>query len=767
MVRSSISLVLPLVFAISACRGEEPKTDTVPDTGSPVIPDETDIDTGTPVDLDGDSWTGNEDCNDHDATIHPEADELCDGVDNDCNGSIDEGTPSDAATWYLDADGDGWGVVEESQEACAAPHGYVANDGDCDDANASWHPGAAESDCTDPNDYNCDGSVGYADVDADGFPACADCDDDSAAVNDDADELCDLLDNDCDGDIDEDATDAPTWYGDADGDGYGGSQFLLVSCDIQAGYVATSDDCDDVDAATYPGAAETCDLADNDCDGDIDEGVTQTWYADGDQDGYGDASQTTSACAAPAGYVSNGDDCDDSSASTSPAALEVCDGADNNCDGSTDEAGALGAATWYADTDGDGYGDSANSTDACDVPSGHVANATDCNDGDAAVHPAATEVCDSIDNDCNGTADGSDATDATTWYVDTDSDSYGSAASTQTACSQPAAHVANSDDCNDVDGAVHPGASEVCDGADNDCDGDTDDDDSSLDATTQSTWYADADGDGYGDSSAPTSACAQPSNHVSNTSDCDDNDSTVHPAAAEVCDGSDNNCDGQADDGLLGSSLSCPAESCKVILDDGSSTGDGIYWIDPGSAGAVQSYCDMNTYSGGWTLVARMTNGCATYDRGAVGALTSPSQSSCAKLSDDKINALRSSTGNGGVFWAWHDGGPYSLVAPKFLTITAGEFNAYDTDPTLYQQCSCSATGPFGAQYDYHPTMAGVYTHNGGWECNEPDSSNGCDSSNTNGSDLFLYQHALRQNGTFPADSHGVGGGSSGYLFFR
>jgi hypothetical protein len=534
--------------------------------------------------------------------------------------------------------------------------------------------------------------------------------------------------------------------------------------------VSNGDDCDDSSASTSPAALEVCDGTDNDCDGTTDEAGAineSTWYADSDGDGYGNANDSVGACNGATGYVADATDCNDADAAVNPASIEVCDGVDNDCNGTADAADAVDAPTWYEDVDSDGYGSTSQTAISCNAVSGFVSNGGDCNDADAAVNPGALEVCDGVDNDCNGTADGADATDATTWYVDADGDGYGSTAPTLVACSQPTSYVGNSDDCNDVQASIHPAATEVCDGADNDCDGDTDDADATLDTTTQTTFYADIDGDGYGDLASTTDACSVPSGHVPDSTDCNDGVNAIHPGATEACDGADTDCDGTADNGVQGSAATCAAESCKVILDGSSSTGDGVYWIDPDSTGAVQTYCDMSTYSGGWTLVSRMTNGCATYDRGAVGALTSPSQSSCAKLSDAKINALRSSTGNGGVFWAWHDGGPYSLVAPKFLTITAGEFNAYDTDPSLYQQCSCSATGPFGPQYDYHSTMAGVYTHNGGWECNEPDSSNGCNSSNTNGSDLFLYQHPLRQNGTFPADSHGVGGGSSGYLFFR
>ncbi len=99
------------------------------------------------------------------------------------------------------------------------------------------------------------------------------------------------------------------------------------------------------------------------------------------------------------------------------------------------------------------------------------------------------------------------------------------------------------EDCDDGDAAVHPGATETCDGIDEDCDGTTDED-----AVDAGTWYPDADGDGYGDEAAPTSACEQPPDTLSTGGDCDDGNAQVHPGAAEVCDNRlDDDCDPESD----------------------------------------------------------------------------------------------------------------------------------------------------------------------------------------------------------------------------
>ncbi len=415
--------------------------------------------------------------------------------------------------WYLDGDGDGYGDASSPREACDQPPAYVANDGDCDDSDPSTHPGAAEVDCTDATDYNCDGSSGYADADGDGWPACEDCDDSVAEVNPDAQEVCNDLDDDCDGDIDQDAVDAATWYGDADGDGYGGSVFVSVECEAPHGFVDNSEDCDDLDASSWPGADEVCDEADNNCDGEVDEGVLSTFYADDDGDGYGDANSPVEACDQPTGASHLDTDCDDSDPSARPGGIELCDSVDNDCDGDVD-VDAFDADEYWPDVDGDGFG-AGSSVEACDQPSGYADNEDDCDDGDNAINPLATETCDGVDEDCDGTAD-----------------------------------------------------------------------DSAID---QETWYRDADGDGYGDSTDSQDACDQPSGYIDDDTDCDDTDGDVNPGATEECDGDDEDCDGVADNGATGTEEDCPGTDC------GDFSGAGDYWVDPDSSGdAFEVYCDSS-----------------------------------------------------------------------------------------------------------------------------------------------------------------------------
>jgi len=107
------------------------------------------------VDADGDGYGSTVDCDDSLAAVHPDAEEVCDGLDNDCDGETDE-EATDARTWYADLDQDGYGDPESPQQACQAPHNYVADDQDCYDRSSDIHPGATEY-CCDLEDDDCDG----------------------------------------------------------------------------------------------------------------------------------------------------------------------------------------------------------------------------------------------------------------------------------------------------------------------------------------------------------------------------------------------------------------------------------------------------------------------------------------------------------------------------------------------------------------------------------------------------------------------------------
>ena len=497
----------------------------------------------------GDFVEEGDDCDDNDPNIGPDAEEICDGLDNDCNSVTDD----DVTTiYYVDFDNDGYGNPTLMQGACGPPSGYVADATDCDDSDPAYRPGASEVDCADPNDYNCDGSVGYADNDGDGYPACLDCDDDGAQINPDAEDIADnAVDENCDG---SDQTSGP----DGDNDGYttpdgdcddtnatvhpNATEVPYDGIDQDCSGVDLNDvdgdgspggpsgnDCDDDDGTVNPGAMETCNGSDDDCA----DGVPSDETRDLDSDGsvacldcedaeaaiYPGAAETCdggdtdcdAATFAPNENI-DGDtdgsplclDCNDNSANVSPVDPEVCNAIDDDCDTDTDEGfdgDADGVTTCGADGDALAVGDN------------------DCDDTDADVSPIDSEICNASDDDCEGGVDEG---------FDVDAD-------TVTSCGPDgdASDVADND-CDDNDVNRFPGNPEVeGDGIDQDCSG-----------TDTVDCYEDGDGDGIGGEYVPSADgdCTDVGESTE-SGDCDDEDENTSPNLPETCGDGDENCD--------------------------------------------------------------------------------------------------------------------------------------------------------------------------------------------------------------------------------
>ncbi|MEL6348192.1 MAG: MopE-related protein [Myxococcota bacterium] len=430
------------------------------------------------LDKDNDGFSIDDgDCNDQDPLVHPDASELCNGRDDNCNTAIDEDGALDAQVWFVDFDRDGFGIPPQEGQglvrACAQPEGYVNNQIDCDDTNRDANPEQIE--------------------------------------------MCDGIDNDCDGNTDEGtAEDALIYLQDADGDGFGSIYTQFRACSQPSGYVdpapdLTNDpeahddpanwtvDCNDTRIDINPAGTEVCDPDgfDEDCDGLINEedpslSNANEFWPDRDGDGYGQRYEDVGGlpvcelddpgnvllepielCADfVAGFIGNNDDCCDGNRFVNPDYKEVCGNElDDDCDGTVDNG--TDTVTWYADDDTDNYGSPDKPTiDACARPSGYVSNDEDCNDDDPNIRPDAIEIWyDGIDRDCAGDSD-----------FDADGDGYESAAYA-------------GEDCDDSSDEVNPGLPEIIeDGRDNNCDTVTDP------ASVEGTWYGEEESQRMGDS---------------------------------------------------------------------------------------------------------------------------------------------------------------------------------------------------------------------------------------------------------------------------
>jgi hypothetical protein len=484
------------------------------------------------------------DCNDKDPDIGAKVPETCgDGVDNDCDGQIDEDS-ADAPIWFHDADGDHFGNATRTMIACEQPPEHVANPTDCDDQQHLANPGAIER--------------------------------------------CNGFDDDCNGQIDE-AGDPVAWYADVDRDGHGDPTVAEVQCERPPGYVQGATDCDDDNPWAFPGTFDVWyDGVDADCSGGDDF----------DQDGDGARDPSAWAGAPPWDAVV---DCDDTNARISPTAPEVWyDGVDQDCDphtewdadgdGLTAAVAPVGAAddcddnqrsigapvVWYPDVDGDGFGATNAGQGSCVPLTGHLTTAGDCDDANPDVNPNGIESCNAVDDDCDGLID--DHAGPMYW-PDVDGDGYGDAsASSQRSCDWPTGYTDRGGDCDDAQAAIRPGATEVCDGVDNNCSG-------LVDENMLVPFYPDNDDDGNG--ADPTGLLTiwrcptpVPAGYVrvdpNVLDDCDDNDerqSRLHDedlygsleeienAGEEenyvwLCDGLDNDCNPNT--------LADPVDGCGI-----------------------------------------------------------------------------------------------------------------------------------------------------------------------------------------------------------
>ncbi len=349
----------------------------------------------------------------------------------------------------------------------------------------------------------------------------------------------------------------------------GGTKY---SCDD--GIICTVDSCDGSGGCgTHPLAADAC-LINNTC------------YKAGDEK--------------PGVHCEACDPSSDQYAWTdlSLGALEICNGVDDGCDGTTDPEGASGCVNYYLDEDVDGVGVSGSFKCLCQPNETYRATVGgDCNDDNALIYAGRQEACDGLDNDCDGVTDPDNTSGCQVFFYDGDGDTWGVEADPRCLCSPAGKYSSlSAGDCNDNSGLINPASSEICNGIDDNCDGRTD----PMNSPGCVTYYLDTDGDTWGDATVPRCLCAAtPEFKITRPGDCDDFDAAVSPDGTETCNDVDDDCSGLIDDASL--TALCPHNPANLKHGSISCTGSCVVHCDSADWDAGQPAwfnLDGNIYNG-------------------------------------------------------------------------------------------------------------------------------------------------------------------------